>query len=258
MELEVLADVVLSANFSTEHRWLAGNVDGDEGGRDDLVLLYDHDGDTSVGVYRSTGSSFEKAGTTRTGAFFSLAHRWRAGDFDGDGMDDLILVYGYDDGQSVTARLMTFTSRGAQFEQTDYQNPGAFFSTTQRWETGDFDGDGLDDLLLVYAHSGRATLMAFSSTGSGFVQETFDRPGAAFSASQQWLVADADDDGLDDVVLVYDHAGEATAMRFSSTGEGFEQTSFDRLGVDFRSDGIWLAGHFATGGAEDVAQVYPH
>ncbi len=208
------------------------------------------------GFWASTGEGFDKVGLTRTGAFFSLDHRWRVGDFDGDGRDDL--VYGYDDGNSVTTRFMTFTSNGDGVAQTAYQDPGASFSTTQRWETGDFDGDGLDDLGLVYSYAGKATFMVFSSTGSRFVQTAFERPGASFSSSQQWLVADADDDGLADWLLVYGYGDLATAMRFSSTGSGFVQTSFDRLGAGYSGGQVWTTGRFAQGGAEDLVLLYPH
>lgn len=256
MELTHFVDTPLSANFSTEHRWLAGNIDGLGG--DDLILLYQHGGDTTASFWASTATGFEKLGLTRTGASYSLNQRWRVGDFNGDGLDDLALIYGLDDGAGLRARFMIFSSTGDGVEQTHFQVPGVSFSMGHRWESGDFDGDDRDDLALVYGYDGFATIMAFSSTGNGFERIAFDRTSAVFSESQQWLAGDTDGDGFDDLTLIYGKNGQASAMRFSGSATGFEQTSFDRLNVNYWEGQLWATGRFAQGGAEDLILIYPY
>ena len=70
------------------------------------------------------------------------------------------------------------------------------FSEAQRWKTGDFDGDGLDDLVLVYdTRDSGVTTWTYSSDGYGFVRSAKRRMDTPFSERQVWLAADLDGDG---------------------------------------------------------------
>lgn len=255
ISLSALFDEVLEGNYSTKHRWRAGDFDGD--GRDDLVQIYDHKGEASLFTYLSSGDSFLKPVLMRTGANFSDSHHWEVGNFNGDDFDDLVLVYS----RQGNASSFTFSYTGSTFVQTSFQRMGANFSETDLWRVGDFDADGLDDLVLLYNYKGKTSAFTYSSNGDSFDKMGFQRMGASFSESNRWQVGDFDNDGLDDLVLVYKGKGKASTFTFSSTGSSstvptFEQTNFKRLGAGFWDDQIWVTGNFSGDSADDLVLVY--
>ena len=250
ISLSALFDQVLPTSFSKKHRWRAGDFDGD--GRDDLLQIYDRSGESALQTYSSLGSSFEKTAFMRTGAHFSNRYHWEVGNFNGDNYDDLVLVYNHR-GKSST---FTYTSTGSTFVQTNFLRMGATFSETDLWRVGDFDGDDRDDLVLLYQNGGKTSTFIYSSTGRSFVETGFQRTGAYFSESNRWQVGDMDNDGLDDLVLVYKSNGKASTFTFSSTGSSFEQTNFQRLGAGFWDSQIWIAGDFSGDLADDLVLIY--
>ena len=126
-------------------KWLAGDFDGD--GRDDLVNIYENDGKARVWFHRSTGSGFEHQTSLQTMAGFSDTQKWLAGDFDGDGRDDLVNLYHNSNGE---ARAWTHRSTGDGFEyQTRLQTLAGFWDS-QKWLAGDFGGTNAADLVTVY------------------------------------------------------------------------------------------------------------
>lgn len=107
-----------------------------------------------------------------TGAFFSTSAI--PTDLNGDGLDDLILWAGYDDGtyswktRKVSGPVRIFLSTGSSFvEQSMFSNPNTLiggFATV-----GDFNGDGVKDL--VYADSidaSKRPRIMFGNTPAGY------------------------------------------------------------------------------------------
>ncbi|MCP4407998.1 MAG: VCBS repeat-containing protein, partial [Gammaproteobacteria bacterium] len=196
------------AGFWDSQRWLVGDFNGD--GRDDLLNVYGRkkpDGkiETRAWVHRSTGSGFEQKTSLQTLAGFWDSQRWLVGDFNGDGKDDLLNVYGRKkpDGK-IEARAWVHRSTGSGFEQKTSLQTLAGFWDSQRWLVGDFNGDGKDDLLNVYGRKKpdgkiEARAWAHRSTGSGFEQKTSLQTLAGFWDSQRWLVGDFNGDGKDDL-----------------------------------------------------------
>ncbi|MEO1403213.1 MAG: fibronectin type III domain-containing protein, partial [Cyanobacteria bacterium J06635_1] len=89
---------------------------------------------------------FEYRSSFDTFAGFSSNQRWLTGDFNGDGKDDLVNVYG----NNGEARAWMHLSNGAGFEYKSSFDTLAGFWDSQRWVTGNFDGDGKNDLVNVY------------------------------------------------------------------------------------------------------------
>lgn len=192
----------LGANFSPDHKWQAGDFDGD--GLDDLVLVYGHSTyGATAWTYSSSGNGFTKTGSQRMGASYGPEQRWETGDFDGDGLDDLLLVYGH---STYGATAWTYSSTGSDFTRTGSQRMDASYWDSQHWKVGDFDGNGRDDLVLVYGHAtGGATSFTYLSTGSSFGAPDFQRLGAGFWNEQRWEPADFSGDGTDGLALFYGH-----------------------------------------------------
>ena len=141
---------------------------------------------------------YQTSVTTLAGYWDS--QRWLAGDFNGDGCDDLVNIYATPSG---TGRAWVHLSTGTGFEYRSSLTTLANVWDSQRWLVGDVDGDGRDDLINVYGSSGKARAWVHGSTGSGFeYRSSFDEL-ANFWSSQVWLTGDLDGDGMADLWNVY-------------------------------------------------------
>ena len=216
-----------------------------------------HAGDSTVAffsTYFSTGSGFEETTESRSPMKYATSTRWLMGDFDGDGRDDLGVIYDAYPYDGKASALVSF-STGSEF---DLRGDSTFagFSSSQRWLAGDFNGDGRDDLVNVYGNSGQARAWVHESTGDGFEYKSSFTTLAGFSSSQRWLVGDFNGDGRDDLVNVYGNSGQARAWVHESTGDGFEyQSSFTILG-EFNDDmQHWLVGDVDGDGLDDLTSV---
>jgi len=250
-------DTVLQSHISrvwADQRWVSGDFDGD--GAVDVASIYgDASGTARVWVHRNTGTGYAYKASFTTLAGFSLSQRWLVGDFNGDGKDDLVNVYG----KSGTARAWVHLSTGSGFQYKSSFTTLAGFSSSQRWLVGDFNGDGKDDLVNVYDNSGTARAWVHLSTGSGFQYKSSYTTLAAFYSGERWMTGDFDGDGKDDLVNVYGNsAGSARAWVHRSTGSGFQyQTSLTTL-AGFSESQTWLATDVDEDGRDDLVNIYPN
>jgi len=233
-------DTDVSGGFPADLvRSAAGDFDGD--GRTDLVIFRE-DADKVVRLFllRSDGNRFSAASEpVWSGSTFRLSHlKAVAGDFDGDGDDDLAAYQGLVDGQ---VRLWTFRS-----------DRGAFAAPVSHWDSGaggpgvaganlvagDFDGDGDDDVADVHDVGGaRTRLMVHTATAGAFgaPAQVWDSGAGGLDAARSRFVAanvTGDAAGVAEVVALVDD-GAATA----------------RLVTIARQDGTWTAATWWSSGA---------
>jgi hypothetical protein len=190
---------------------------------------------------------------------WSYFHNSLAGDFDGDGKDDLV----QHSGTMLTLHLSDGTKLHPTFFATErVPGPGGGWRirSNDRYYVGDLDGDGRDDLFVFngvdWNQEYFATLL---STGDGFVRAArYDdaMTNWDFKPHDFFTVADFNGDGLDDV-FVHNHddwghkylgmlrsnGGTLTLVRrYDDFAPSWEMGDQDR----------WAAGDFNEDGKEDL------
>jgi hypothetical protein len=233
--------------FNVGNRFLAG--DWDSSGDEDLTTFYDYgSGAARIHVWLSSGSGLSYTGIGgshgsngwwQTASGYSLsqvAGRFEPGDFDADGDDDLTTFYDYGSG---AARIHVWLSTGSAFS---YQgaDPGWYKTTSgyplvnvsERFTSGDFDGDGDDDVATFYDYgSGLARIHVWLSTGSAFSYQGANPgwwetpPGGSYTLAavgSRFVSGDFNGDGRDDIATMYDYAGSLVRIHvWLSTGSAF-------------------------------------
>ncbi|MFF0560137.1 transglycosylase family protein [Streptomyces sp. NPDC004266] len=287
----------LTANRATTTQ-TSGDFNGD--GKDDIAVLYDNGLATDGSGYRTALWTFTSSGSgfgapvkkwdnvsTNSGSWNWDRSKVTTGDYNGDGKDDIAVLY--DQGTSQTGgrwtALWTFTSTG-----TDFTNPSKKWdslSSADSWDwnrsritSGDFNGDGKTDVGVLYNNGQNASndfvtaLWTFPSTGTGFGApvKKWDNV-STNSGSWNWdrsklVTGDFGGDGKDDVGILYNNGQNAdnvnvTALwTLTSTGTDFTNPSkkWDNVSTDF---GSWnwnrskaTAGDFNGDGKTDVGVLY--
>ncbi|MER6949580.1 VCBS repeat-containing protein [Nonomuraea sp. NPDC000554] len=134
-------------------------------------------------------------------------------DFNGDGKDDVVtFTHGTD------ADVYVATSNGAKFDGTSVKWHDFFGLGGETPYTGDFTGDGKDDIV-TFTHGSTADVYVAPSTGTGFGTATkwndFFAPAGEIPA-----VGDFNGDGKDDIVT-FTRGANADVYVATSTGTGF-------------------------------------
>ena len=265
-----------STGYSTNDigsRVVSGDYNND--GRSDVALLYDYgNGETRIHVFLSNGSTFEYQ--SPNGWWKSEGYNAKdiknvvSGDFNGDGYDDIAVLYNYGSGH---ACIHVFKSTGSSFDYgySDgwWKSDGYYPENVCDLVCGDFNGDGYDDIAAMYNYgSGHARIHVFKSTGSSFNYEYSDgwwKSDGYYPENICDLVCgDFNGDGYDDVAAMYNYgSGRARIHVFKSTGSSFNYEYSDGW---WKSDGYYpenvkdrvVAGDFNNDGKDDIGAIYDY
>ncbi len=249
------------------------------GNKADISTFYDYGGTSSrFHMYLSNGSSFDFTG--KYGWWMSTNYNSSdvlasvSADVNGDGADDVVNMYDY----PASRRLHVFLSTGSSFSWTGstgwwISSSGYDPAKVVGMVSGYFNSDQYEDVAVLYAESSsRLQIHVFYSTGSAFVKQTWWDSDAVMSYYRDnmygFTSGDYDDNGLDDICVVY-HMG------YRSTGEGYltRLHVFKSTGSSFTLNptvGWWsspdsyeaarvhgtVSGDFNNDGIDDVALVY--
>ncbi|MBQ7935980.1 MAG: S8 family serine peptidase [Clostridia bacterium] len=251
----------------------AGDFDGD--GVDEIGALYDY-GD-SVGLFvldRQATGNFICRYVGRTGLFNdqALKNRVTAGDIDGDGIDEMLGLYNYSGvmGLWYFRQNMDMTFSYGLIGKTASLDPDCI---DNRVAAGDFDGDGIDEVGILYDHKENYTeMMVLEKLGNGgFSYYTVGRTGEFTYEHIKGLVSagDYDGDGIDEMMALYgyDLNGDTSDawMRiwmFKRMSTGTLQLSYSPAYTQFYNP--WIAGTMVTGkfdsatGRDKMAGIYQY
>ncbi|MEV7867828.1 FG-GAP-like repeat-containing protein [Streptomyces sp. NPDC088124] len=263
-----------------ESQVASGDFNGD--GREDVAAFYDNGTSpegknrSSLFVFYSTATGFTapKKVWSTPGGFTWERSKVTSGDYDGDGKDDVAVFYdgGSSDSGAISS-LYTFTSTGTGFAnpRKTWTTPGGFTWERSKVTSGDYDGDGKDDVAVFYdggsSDSGAiSSLYTFTSTGTAFnnPRKTWTTTGGFTWSAGQITSGDYDKDGKDDVAVFY-NGGKSADGKFISSLYTFTSTgaAFNNPRKTWTSSGSfnWSAAKLTSGdyngdGRGDIGILY--
>ncbi|WP_399224723.1 FG-GAP-like repeat-containing protein [Streptomyces sp. TRM49041] len=259
--------------WGNEHMKRAtGDFNGD--GRADFMAIQGY-GDSSVKLFISLGQA--------DGTYSEPTKAWEvvpnhvtfhesymtplAGDFNGDGYDD-VAIWNVDRTTGVT-KLWTLTSNGkggvVRLIPSEWSGPkGTWLASRSKFVTGDFDGDGRDEVGLLYGQGDNSIrTYVFPTTTEGvFTTPSTWWTGPA-ATTFDWNRAkprtgDFDGDRRDDLMFWYDHTdGTDTVRTLLSTGTAFGPTPKLTLSGRLDVSSMQLVvGDYNGDGRDDLGAMY--
>jgi len=206
----------------------------------------------AIHVFLSTGSAFSSSTTwVSMGEWIYDANkvtgRFAAGDVDGDGRDDLVAMYEYN---NAAMKLTVFRSQGSSFSNGNiwYTTPEGTFhapNVTDRFVLGDFNGDGKDDVACMYDYgNAKEAIFIFVSTGTAFTggYTWHYSPAGIYdvkAVANRFVAGDFNGDGKDDVAAMYDYGdAQMKIHNFISSGSAFSSVTAYNTGK-----GVFEAGN---------------
>jgi hypothetical protein len=252
----------------TRARLVGGDFNRD--GRADIAALYDYgDARAKLWIFKNNGAGQFVTSVqwdTGVGNWDLSASRLTAGDFNGDGRDDIGAFYDYGNAQT---KLWVLT-QGADGMFTATlgwdTGPGNWYLSATRLVAGDFNGDGRDDIGAFYdLGNSRTTLTVLSQGADGKFTAALGwdtGPGNWYLPATRFAAGDFNGDGRDDIGAFYDYGNAQTKLWVLT--QGADGTFAAKLGWD-PGPGNWnlqasrmVDGDFDEDGKVDIAALYDY
>ncbi|MDR1563427.1 MAG: cell wall-binding repeat-containing protein [Oscillospiraceae bacterium] len=255
-------------------RSVSGDFNGD--GKGDYATLYDYgNGKCKWHVFISTGTKFSEETwweELHDGWYYAsnVSGRVVAGDFNGDGKDDICAIYDY---TNEVNKFHVWLSDGTKFNGIYDWNTKTQYDAkmiTGRVVAGDFNGDGKDDIAAMYDYGkSTAKMHVFISSGSSFAwyegvwwEEVHEGWYAATNVTDRMVAGDFNGDGKDDICAIYDYANGvnnfhvwlSNGTKFSNIYDWKANTQYDAKMITGRV----VAGDFNGDGKDDIAAMYDY
>lgn len=192
-----------------------------------------------------------------------------AGDFNGDGITDVLAFYQYDEYGHTKAWLFAGSAAGILPPIVVWDSGiGQWDWSRATYLVGDFNGDGKTDVLAFYRVDGAAHVQAwlFAGTGSSLAIQppkvVWDSGAGRFDgANARFVAGDFNGDGVSDVLAFYqyDRYGHTRALEFRGGRNGISSwaVAWDSGAGDFEwAHADYVVGDFNGDGKTDVEAFY--
>lgn len=205
-------------------KFTTGDYNGD--GHADAAMLYDYGSGTAkiftaLGTATGGFSAPVVAWSTPANSWWAANMTLHSGDFNGDGRDDIAVWYSYSAGSDTLFTLTSTPGGTFNWPFASFTSPSGWVSTNLKYVTGDFNGDGRDDLAALANYTdGHVTMFTWLTDPTGGFQNA-----VSSWTSTTWgdwnrthpYAGDFNGDGQDDVALWYDYA-DGHDSTFTMTG----------------------------------------
>lgn len=232
-------------------------ADINQDGRDDLVQVQCESNVFTVALLLPNGNVYSNFSLTGSVTNHTAQDRWSTGDFDGNGTVDLLRLWGGTDG--LTYCEVEKTLQDGTLNLVSWANGLGSFSASQRWFSGDFDGDGMDDLVVMPYNTTTTTLTlnVYRSSGTNFTQSSWYNSSSSRAQSDWFFLGDFNGDGADDITRVYSNGVNAACqvLTVNAGKTGFDKAAWISSGYVYLPDARWYPGDYNADGRMDFAVV---
>ncbi|WP_051820905.1 FG-GAP-like repeat-containing protein [Streptomyces flavochromogenes] len=262
-------------NDKTQSLWSSGTAvrhDYNRDGRSDMANWYDYgDGHDEIHAFTTNSDGTFKAPqhawSAAAGNYWAENMKHTTGDFNGDGVGDIAAFYGYEDGRM---NLRTWLGKGdgnfnAPF--VSWQVPAGHWNFDAiHVQSGDFNGDGRDDIATWYAYGdGSDKLFTFTADvrgGFNYPFSSFYRADGWYAPNMKFTSGDYNADGRDDIGVFYGYDnGDTTLFTFTAKPTGaFNEPLAGWTSTDwgsFEATSVH-SGDFNGDGRDDIVTWYDY
>lgn len=248
--------------YLSEHdQYISGDFTGD--GIDEILMI--NASKSKASLYHFEGHHWESLWKTKenTGGEI-LEMRWGdryyAGDFNGDGKEELLRI-------NNAKGIVQIYGLNHQKWTSLLKNKDPLFA----WEfhkkdkalVGDYDGDGVEELLLLNAENNQSKLYSFKNDQEGMKAVNGAKPGINdwnMDSGDQWIKGDFNGDGRDELFAIKEDANLARFYQYedSKWAISYSNNNSGKIGSwHLNTDDIFLVGDYDNDGRDDLLFISP-
>jgi Ca2+-binding RTX toxin-like protein len=236
--------------FSADQKYLS--LDANSDGRNDIIQIYNNYGTATAASKKNNGDgTFSGLKDVGIGGF-SANQTYLSLDANGDGRNDIIQIWNKNGTAIASPKINQgngdFTWGG------DYEIGG--FSADQKYLSLDANSDGRNDIIQIYNNYGTATAASKKNNGDGTFSGLKDVGIGGFSANQTYLSLDANGDGRNDIIQIWNKNGTAIASPKINQGNGDFTWGGDYEIGGFSADQKYLSLDANGDGRNDIIQIW--
>ena len=249
-------------------RVVYGDFDGN--GKDEVAAFYDY-GNAKTEIHRlhESGGKIYNASSWDSGVgkfnASNITGKVVAGDFNGDGKDEIATLYDYLD-NTVTMFQFSLNNNGQTFStKTMWGSTNFNGSKVTAMVAGDFDGDKKDEILIFYDYGNNKTgMFELKLNSNGTFTHKYAWESLTYDSNRikgKTVAGDFNGDGKDEVAMFYDYGNEKTKIwsLYNNNGtysaeETWDVTTFDASKISSKV----VATHNKNGSKDKIIALYDY